>query len=110
MRWCDQQGVVLQHIQPGKPNQNAFIERFNRTYRHEVLDAWVFTSLAEVRQVTDEWLELYNTARPQNVVGLHTVRLCQDHGVHGYAFSLLPGNVESKILAWILQISRDVRH
>lgn len=52
--WCAAQGIVLQHIQPGKPNQNAFIERFNRTYRTEVLDAWVFTSVAGVRQVTDE--------------------------------------------------------
>ncbi len=69
MRWCEQHGVVLHHIQPGKPNQNAFIERFNRTYRHEVLDAWVFTSLAEVRQVTEEWLELYNTARPHRSLG-----------------------------------------
>ena len=69
VRWCEQHGVVLQHIQPGKPNQNAFIERFNKTYRHEVLDAWVFTSLAEVRQVTDEWLELCNAARPHRSLG-----------------------------------------
>lgn len=69
VRWCEQHGVVLHHIQPGKPNQNAFIERFNKTYRHEVLDAWVFTSLAEVRQVTEDWLELYNTARPHRSLG-----------------------------------------
>lgn len=68
-QWCDQHGVVLQHIQPGKPNQNAFIERFNRTYRTEVLDAWVFTALAEVRQVTDDWLERYNTERPHRSLG-----------------------------------------
>lgn len=68
-RWCERHGVVLHHIQPGKPNQNAYIERFNKTYRDEVLDAWVFTSLAEVRQVTEEWLEMYNTERPHRSLG-----------------------------------------
>lgn len=67
--WCEVHGVVLHHIQPGKPNQNAFIERFNKTYRTEVLDAWVFTSLAEVRQETEEWLEMYNTERPHRSLG-----------------------------------------
>ena len=67
--WCAAHRVTLQHIQPGKPNQNAFIERFNKTYRREVLDAWVFMSLAEVRQVTEEWLEMYNTERPHRSLG-----------------------------------------
>jgi putative transposase len=67
--WCEAHGVHLHHIAPGKPNENAFIERFNRTYRTEVLDAWVFTSLSEVREVTDEWLEMYNTERPHRSLG-----------------------------------------
>jgi len=65
--WCEAQGIALQHIAPGRPNQNAFLERFNRTYRDEGLNAWVFTSLTEVRQVTEEWLAIYNSERPQDI-------------------------------------------
>lgn len=36
--WCKNNGVLIQHTQPGKPNQNAYIERFNRTYRNELLN------------------------------------------------------------------------
>ena len=59
-------GITMQYIQPGKPSQNAFMERFNRTYRHEILDAFVFESLADVRDVTTDFLVNYNTRRPHD--------------------------------------------
>jgi transposase InsO family protein len=61
--------ATLNHIQPGKPTQNAYVERFNRTYRTEVLDCYVFDSLQSVRDMTDDWLHWYNHHRPHEVVG-----------------------------------------
>jgi putative transposase len=50
--WAEQHGVTLEFIKPGKPMQNGFTERFNRTYRDVVLDMFVFQSLDEVREQT----------------------------------------------------------
>lgn len=63
-QWAEDRGVQLMFIQPGKPNQNAFAERFNRTFRHEVLDAHLFASMREVEQICDQWRTEYNEERP----------------------------------------------
>lgn len=64
--WAEQRGVTIQYIQPGKPNQNAYIERFNRSYRDEVLNAYLFNTLDEVREMTHWWLIDYNEQRPHD--------------------------------------------
>lgn len=64
--WAEKHGVKIDFIKPGCPYQNAYIERFNRTYRHEVLDLYLFNSLKEVRYLTEQWIEVYNYQRPHD--------------------------------------------
>jgi putative transposase len=66
--WAKDKHIDLLHIQPGKPAQNAYIERFNRTFREEVLAAYLFDDLEEVRTITEQWLEDYNTIRPHEAL------------------------------------------
>lgn len=69
MQWAREQRIKLNYIEPGKPNQNAYMERFNRTYRTEVLDAYLFESLQQVKDITQEWMYQYNHERPHDSLG-----------------------------------------
>ena len=53
VQWAQKHNVTIQYIQPGKPAQNAYIERFNRTYREEVLDMNLFYGISHVQAITD---------------------------------------------------------
>jgi len=64
--------VVVRYIQPGKPAQNAYIERFNRTYREAVLDMYLFRNIAEVQIITNDWIKHYNEERPHEALNNQT--------------------------------------
>jgi putative transposase len=66
--WCKLRKIQLAFIQPGKPMQNGFIERLNGNLRRELLNAYVFKTLSEVRQKTDEWMYDYNHHRPHDAL------------------------------------------
>jgi putative transposase len=69
MDWAEKQKIQLQYIQPGKPQQNAYVERFNRTVRHEWLDQNLFVSIAHAQETATQWLWHYNNERPNMAIG-----------------------------------------
>lgn len=68
-QWCGEKKITLQFIQPGRPMQNAYIERKNGSIRRELLNAYLFYSLSEVRVMCEEWREDYNIERPHKSLG-----------------------------------------
>ena len=70
--WAKEVGMAIQCIEPGKPNQNAYVERFDRTYREELLNQYLFMSLNDVREATYWWRLEYNEGRPHDALGDRT--------------------------------------
>ena len=67
--WAKEKGIALLFMQPSKPNQNAFVKRFNRSFRDEVLDANLFNSIAEAQEAVEVWMMDYNEFRPHDSLG-----------------------------------------
>ena len=73
--WAKDHGIEVNYIQPGKPAQNGYIERFNRSYREAILDSYLFRDIREVQRLTDEWVYHYNHERPHE--SLNNMTPCQ---------------------------------
>ena len=67
--WAESKGIQIEHIQPGKPQQNAYVERFNRTVRYEWLAQYEFGSLGQVQDYATRWIWNYNNERPNMALG-----------------------------------------
>lgn len=67
--WAAKNDILLEFIQPGKPQQNAYIERYNRTVRYDWLSHHCFESIAEVQDYATKWLWIYNHERPNMAIG-----------------------------------------
>ena len=67
--WAANRGIKLLFIQPGKPTQNAYVERWNRTVRHEWLDQHLFENIEQAQQTATAWLWTYNNERPNMAIG-----------------------------------------
>ena len=80
--WSIMHGIEFLYIQPGKPTQNAFIERFNGSYRRGVLNKFIFENIDQVREQTKIWMDDYNNVRPHDALGnMSPVKYAQKLGV-----------------------------
>lgn len=69
IEWAQARGIKLKHIQPGNPQQNAYVERYNRTVRYDWLNRYLFESITEVQEFATRWLWKYNHERPNMALG-----------------------------------------
>ena len=66
--WAAELGIRLEYIQPGKPQQNAYVERFNRIVRYEWLSQYYWSSIEEVQEFANQWMWTNNNVRPNMVL------------------------------------------
>lgn len=85
--WAERRGIQMKFIEKGKPHQNGYVERFNKTYREEVLDAFSFTRLKDAQLLSHAWMWIYNNERPHSSLGYKTPVAFAQERLRGYASS-----------------------
>jgi len=78
--WTEKHHITLQYIQPGNPQQNAYVERYNRTVRYDWLNQYIFESISSVQDFATRWLWTYNNERPNMAIGGITAASFQANG------------------------------
>jgi len=68
-QWAEAKSIKLLFIQPGNPQQNAYVERYNRTVRYDWLNQYLFSNIQEVQEFATKWLWSYNNERPNMAIG-----------------------------------------
>lgn len=71
-QWAENRNIELKFIQKGKPNQNGYVERFNRSFREEVLDNYAFESIRQAQTLAHAWMWVYNNERPHSSLKYQT--------------------------------------
>ncbi len=67
--WARERNILIQYIQPGNPQQNAYVERYNRTVRYDWLNQYIFDSISSVQDFATRWLWTYNNERSSMTLG-----------------------------------------
>ena len=98
-KWTNDKDITLDFIQPGKPTQNAYVERFNRSFREEVLDVYDFTDIDEVRDQATWWMWVYNRERPHQALNGFTPWDERRRWYATQATKVLPGIVNKSLAA-----------
>lgn len=85
-QWAVDRGIEIKFIEKGKPYQNGYMERFNRSFREEVLDAYQFTRIRDAQTMAHAWMWIYNNQRPHSALGYKPPKAFLDERLQGYAF------------------------
>lgn len=85
-QWAKDRGIEMKFIEKGKPYQNGYMERFNRSFREEVLDAYQFTRFRDAQTMAHAWMWIYNNQRPHSALGYKPPKTFLDERRQGYAF------------------------
>lgn len=84
-QWAKGRGIEIKFIQPGKPYQNGYMERFNRSFREEVLDAYSFARIKDAQAMAYAWMWVYNNQRPHSALGYQPPVAFLEERLQGYA-------------------------
>ena len=92
--WAEQRGIEIKFIEKGKPYQNGYMERFNRSFREEVLDGYQFTRIGDAQAMAHAWMWMYNNERPHSSLGYKPPVAFLNERLQGYAFPTFIQNHE----------------